>query len=120
LHLLTDLLRFDGSLIVFGFPELTRAFLAKAQMLGGDELLKKLRSHLYRVTGPAAREYKDGIRDKEQDYVESEALKAAEVFASDALLGPFYRWIVEMEQQDRFWHKAQSEAEMANLECDLS
>ncbi len=52
----------------------------------------------------------------EDDYVEAEALKAAEAHAFDLTLGPLHRGIVEKEQRDRVWRKARSEAERAARE----
>jgi hypothetical protein len=51
-----------------------------------------------------------------QTPVEAEAAKAAEIYAADEVLGPFYRWIVGIEQQNRLLHKLQSEAQMAALD----
>ncbi len=116
LERLTELLQFDGSLIVFRFPELTRSFLARAQILGGEVLLTEIRARLRASPGPTVRSYTNGVLDPEDDFVEAEALKAAETHASDPLLGPFYRRIVEVEQNHRVGHKARSEAEMAALD----
>jgi hypothetical protein len=49
----------------------------------------------------------------ELDYVEAEAAKAAETHATDELLGPFYRWIFEIEQRNRLMNRMRSESEMA-------
>ena len=116
LRALAGLLRFDGSLLIFRFPELARTFLAKAQTMGGDELLASLRSGLYAACRAGVRGFTNGVLDRENDYLEAEAAKAAETHASDLVLGPFYRWIIEMEQRDRLWHKARWEAEEAALE----
>jgi hypothetical protein len=53
---------------------------------------------LYHGCGPQSRAYTNGILDKNLDFVEAEAIKAAEAHATDDFLGPFYRWIVEVEQ----------------------
>jgi hypothetical protein len=50
------------------------------------------------------------------DYVEAEAARAAETQATDEFLGPFFRWIVEIEQKDRLLHKLHSEAAMAAMD----
>jgi hypothetical protein len=113
---LAQLLRFEGSLIIFRYPEITRAFLNRARMLGGDQLCLKMRVELHSGCGPQTRSYTNGILDKETDYVEAEAGRAAEAHASDELLGPFYRWIVEVEQKERLMHKLRSDAEMASLD----
>ena len=72
-----------------------------------------MRVELYSGCGPQGRSYSNGILDKELDYVEVTAAKAAEAHATDELLGPFYRWIVEVEQKERLVHKMQAEAAMA-------
>jgi hypothetical protein len=113
---LAQLLRFEGSLLVFRFPEITRAFLERGRGLGGDPLYKKMRVELYTGCGPQTRSYSNGIPDKETDYVEAEARKAAEAHAQDELLGSFYRWIVQIEQKERVLHKLRSDAEMASLD----
>ena len=43
------------------------------------------------------------------------AVKAAESHAEHPILGPFYRWIVEVEQKDRMNHQMQAANDMANL-----
>jgi hypothetical protein len=116
LFLLAGLPRFEGSLIIFRFPDLTRAFLKKAKKMGGQELYEKIRASLYSGCGPQTRSFTNGTLDKDLDYVEAEAAKAAEAHAADEWLGPFYRWIVEIEQQNRLMHKMRSEAEMVALD----
>jgi hypothetical protein len=113
---LPQLLRFEGSLIIFRFPEITRAFLNRARLLGGDQLYRKMCQELHSGCGPQTRSYTNGIPDKVTDYVEAEAGKAAEAHAQDELLGSFYRWIVEIEQKERVLHKLRSDAEMAALD----
>lgn len=75
-----------------------------------------MRVELYSGCGPQTLAYSNGILDKELDYVEAGAAKAAEAQASDELLGPFYRWIVEVEQKERLMHKMQADAEIASLD----
>jgi hypothetical protein len=116
LSLLVELLRFDGSLLIFRFPEIPRALLTKAKLLGGKKLFEIIREGLYRGCGPQTRAYGSGALDAELDYVESEAVKAAEAHANDELLGPFYRWIVEAEQKERLMHKMDYECEMSALD----
>ncbi|MGO8764934.1 MAG: hypothetical protein ACLQSR_07335 [Limisphaerales bacterium] len=113
LLLLAALLKFEGSLIIFRFPDLTRAFLARAKSLGGQVLYEKVRTSLYTGCGPQTRSYSSGVLDKDLDYVEAEAVKAAENHAKDEVLGPFYRWIVEIEQTNRLVHKSHAETAMA-------
>lgn len=113
LKALVDLIGFGGSLVVFRFADLTRAYLIKAEALGGVELAAEVRAKLVSATGPSVRAYTDGRLDREYDYVEAEAAKAAERHASDPLLGPFYRWIVRWEQSHRLWEKARVDAQVA-------
>jgi hypothetical protein len=113
---LAQLLRFEGSILIFRFPEITRAFLNRALILGGDALCQKIRVELHSGCGPQTRSYSNGILDKETDYIEAEAAKAAEAHASDELLGPFFRWIVEVEQKERLLHKTLADTEMACLD----
>jgi hypothetical protein len=116
LSLLVRLLKFDGSLIIFRFPELTKSFLRKAKKLGGQQLYDTISAGLYAGCGPQIRTFTNGKLDEKLDYVESEAAKAAEIHAADEWLGPFYRWIVEIEHKNRLMNKMRSEAEMADLD----
>jgi hypothetical protein len=116
LRWLAQLLKFEGSLIIFRFPEITRAFLLRARALGGDELWQTIWAELYSACGPLVRSYSEGILNKQSDYVEAEAARAAEAHASDALLGPFYRWIVSNEQQQRLRIRMVAQAESAALD----
>jgi len=113
---LAQLLKLEGSLIIFHFPEITRMFLRRALTLGGTQLRHRIRVELYSGCGPQTRLYSNGILEKELDYVEAAAMKAAEAHATDELLGPFYRWIVQVEQKERLMHKMQSDAAMASLD----
>lgn len=113
LSLLVALLKFEGSVVIFRFPDLTRAFLTRARSLGGQVLYDKIRASLYTSCGPQVRSFTNGVLDKELDYIEAEAVKAADSHSKDEILGPFYRWIVEIEQRDRLIHKMHNEAEMA-------
>jgi hypothetical protein len=109
------IIRFEGSLVVFRFPALTRALLSRAQTLGG-RTAEKMRSALYAASGPQFRLYSQGALDGRLDYVQAEAVKAAQAHAEDEVLGPFYRWIAEVEQRDRLMHKLHAEAAMASLD----
>ena len=113
LHTLTGLIQFEGSLIIFRFPDLTRTFLKNARRLGGQKLYEEMRLNLYSGCGPRVREFTNGVLDKHFDYVEAEAAKAAEAHANDEELGPFYRWIVEIEQKNRLMNKMRGETAMA-------
>ena len=110
---LARLLGFDGSLIVFREPDVTRAFLQRANELAGLTGIKEVRSDLYSSCGPQTRGYTAGELDKEDDYVEAEAAKAAAAHQNDAVLAPFYQWIVEAEQRDKAWNRARIAAETA-------
>jgi hypothetical protein len=114
---LLELLHFNGSLIVVRFPEITRAVLRRAATLGGAEAEGQTRSRLYVISGPASRGYTGGELNREDDYLEAEALKAAERHRDDEVLGRFYRWVVECEQKDRQWHRNEAAADMAELEA---
>ena len=116
LRQLLDLLNFNGSLIAFRFPEITRAFLQRADEMGDANGAKRIQSALYGISGPATRGYTGGELDPEHDYLEAEALKSAERHRDDPLLGPFYRWVVEVEQKDRQWNRDDCTASMAQLE----
>ena len=106
---LRSLISFDGSLIVFGYPEITELFLRSAIKLGGEDGLKEIRAELYGATGPKVRGYENGRLEKEYDYVEAAAEKAAKEHELNDLLGPFYRWIVEREQADKLRSRMRSE-----------
>jgi hypothetical protein len=73
-----------------------------------------MRVELHSGCGPQARSCTNDILDKETDYVGAEAAKAAEAHASDELLGSFYRWIVQVEHEERLLHKVHSDATMAS------
>jgi hypothetical protein len=113
---LLDLLHFNGSLVAFRFPEITRAFLQRAHEVGGANGAKRIQSALYGISGPVTRGYTGGELNPEHDYLEAEALKSAEGHRDDPMLGPFYRWIVEREQEDRQRNRDDYTASMAELE----
>jgi hypothetical protein len=117
-HLLrvAELLHFGGSLIVFRHPEIARAFLDCARAIGSTAGEERMRARLYIVSGPESRGYTGGELNREDDYLEAEALKCAERHRDDDVLGPFYRWVVECEQKDRQWHRNEAAASMAELE----
>lgn len=113
---LTDLIRFDGSLLIFTHPELTRTFLAKAEELEGAQGRQKMESRLYAISGPRTRGYTNGILDARYDYMEAAALKAADAHADDPLLGVFYRWIAALERDDRETQKRLADASMTAMD----
>lgn len=113
---LNQLISFDGSLIVFRLPAVTRAFLQRAHALAGDEGVKEIRSSLYVGCGPRGRSFTEGALDEDSDYVEAEAVRAAEANAHDPDLGSFYRWIVEIEQRDREQLRLRHEADITEFD----
>ncbi len=116
LQQLLDLMHFSGSLVAFRFPEITRAFLQRADEMGDANGAKRIQRALYAISGPATRQYTGAELDPDYDYLEVEALKSAERHRDDPMLGPFYRWVVECEQKDRQWHRDDYTASMAELE----
>ncbi len=113
---LMEVIHFDGSLIIFFFPDFAKAVLQQAEDLKGVEGYERMRSTLYVVSGPRGRSRTNGELDKEEDYVEAEAVKSATTHAGDPVLGPFYRWIVEVEQHERDQNRKRYQADMASLD----
>ena len=111
-----EIIHFDGSLIIFRYPDLTRAVLAKATDLGGAKGYERTRASLYTMSGPSGRSFTNGELAKESDYMEAEAIKAAEAHSQDALLGPFFRWIVEIERHDREDNLRRYRTDMASMD----
>ena len=107
-------IHFDGSLIVFFFPDLTKAILQRAEDIEGVEGYERMRRTLYAVSGPLSRSGTNGELDKDDDYVEAEAIKAATTHAADSVLGPFYRWIIQVEQHARDQSRRLYQANMAS------
>lgn len=101
LRSLVDVVKFDGSLIIFKFPEVAGAFLKAAENIDGITGVKRMQSSLYSASGPHGRSYTNGNLDPGYDYLEANALKAAEGYPEDPLLGPFYRWIAQVERDER-------------------
>ena len=94
-------------------PDLTRRFLTRARELAGYE---EIRAALYCATGPQTTSWTDGELKEEDDYVEAEALKAAELHANDPELHPFFRWIAECEQSHKRRERTEHELRMRELE----
>jgi len=94
-------------------PEVARAYIERARQVGGDEGERRIKSSLYVGCGPHGKSYTGGVINKDDDYVEAEAAKAATAHANDSVLGPFYRWIVEIEQRDRENTRLRHESDMA-------
>ncbi len=111
-----EILHFDGSLVIFRQPELTRTILSKARDLDGAKGYENIRSNLYVISGPSCRGFSNGELDRDSDYVEAEAIKDAASHAQDPILGPFYRWIVEVEQHERARNRRWHQADMAAMD----
>lgn len=116
LRRLIEILHFNGSLIVFRFPDLARLILRRAEELTGTDGYERMRAALWTISGPQGRSYSNGELDKESDYVEAEAIKAAATHAVDAILGPFYRWIVDCERHERERSRRIYQSNMAALD----
>ena len=101
LHDLVSLIEFKGSLIIIRVPEVAKAFLIKAKALAGDDGCERIGSSLYVASGSDGRSYTNGKLKSEDDYLEAEAVKAAKEHADDPVLEPYYRKIIEYEQNDR-------------------
>lgn len=106
-------LSFRGSLMIFRQTDLARRFLRRARELGAYE---RIRSALYAATGPQSTSWTNGEMKKEDDYVEAEALKAAELHSSDPELCPFFRWIAECEASEKRRARTEYEMQMRELE----
>ena len=94
-------------------PNLTRRFLTRARELGGFD---EIRFALYCATGPQGTGWTNGEMNKDDDYVEAEALKAAEQHAHDLELHPFFRWMAECEQSQKSRERTEHELRMRELE----
>lgn len=116
LRQLIEILHFEGSLIVFNYPDLTRLILRKAEDFDGTKGFERMRVSLWIVSGPRGRSYSNGELDKNQDYLEAEAIKAATTHAADNILGPFFRWIAERERDQREESRKMYQASMAAMD----
>jgi hypothetical protein len=113
LHWVTSFLSFQGSLMIFRQPDLTRRFLTRARELGAYD---QIRSALYIATGPHSTGWTNGEMNQEDDYVEAEAIKAAEAHAGDPELYPFFHWIAEFEKSEKRRAKTEYELRMRSLD----
>jgi hypothetical protein len=111
-----EIIHFDGSLVIFRYPDLTTAVLAKATDLDGTKGYERMRAALHAITGPSGRTFANGELAAESDYVEAEAIKAAEVHAKDPGLGPFFRWMVEIERHERAQNRRRYQADMTAMD----
>jgi len=106
-------LSFHGSLMVFRLPNLTRRLLVRARELSGYEDVREL---LYWATCPQTTSWSNGTLAKEDDYVETEAIKAAETHANDPELLSFFGWIAERVQAEKRKARADHELRMRDWE----
>lgn len=113
---LMEVIHFDGSLVIFRFPELTKIILRRAEDLEGVEGYERMRALLWVVSGPKSRSGTNGELDKDKDYVEAEAVKSADAHAADTVLGPFYRWIADAERHEREESRKRYQADMAAMD----
>lgn len=113
---LIEIFHFEGSLIVFRFPYLTKLILIQAAELDGTGGYERMRASLWIVSGPRGRSYCNGELDKDYDYVEAEAIKAAATHAADEILGPFYRWVEERERHQREESRKMYQTSMASMD----
>lgn len=113
---LVEVFHFQGSLVVFRYPNLTRQILRRAEDFAGTKGFERMRASLWVISGPRSRSYSNGELDKEQDYLEAEAIKAAATHAADEMLGPFFRWIAERERDQREESRKMYRANMAAMD----
>jgi hypothetical protein len=113
---LVEILHFDGSLVFFRIPRLTKLILSQAEDLSGTDGYKRMRSSLLALSGPVTRSFSNGELDQDSDFVEAEAIKAASTHAADDILGPFYRWIAEAERHDRERSRKLYQASLASMD----
>ncbi|WP_145929086.1 ATP-binding protein [Termitidicoccus mucosus] len=113
---LVEVLHFEGSLVVFRYPDLTWKILRKAEDFDGTKGFERMRASLWVVSGPRSRSYSNGELDKNQDYLEAEAIQAAANHAADPVLGLFFRWIAERERDQREESRKIYQANMAAMD----
>lgn len=113
LRWVTRCLSFRGSLMIFRQPELTRQFLNRARELNGVE---DIRAALCCATGSHATGWTNGKLNETDDYVETEAIKAAELHAHDEELHLFFREIAEAEQSHKRRMRIEHELRMRELD----
>lgn len=99
LESLIETMKFEGSMIIFREPELTRKILHEISRLALGET-ERLIWYLGHTASPQMRGYTNHELNPEHRYYREEAAKAAAVHATDPNLGPFYREIVKAEDGD--------------------
>ena len=105
---LADLTAFDGSLIVFRYPDLTEAILRAARAFSSSTY-DQVTMTLLRGAGPRMRAYTSGQLDESYRYLRSSAEEAVAIHERNPILAPFYRRILEVEIRDADWHRQELE-----------
>ncbi|MEY4485091.1 MAG: hypothetical protein RL693_2543, partial [Verrucomicrobiota bacterium] len=111
LVVIASLLDFEGSLLVFRYPNLTEAILKKARTFGvdaHDHITRKL----IHGAGPGIRSYTNNELNPEHRYLRTEAEKAVQVHESNQTLRSFYEKILEMEIRDEESNRARQDSMM--------
>lgn len=107
----TELIRFEGSLVIFSYPELTKAILTKARSFG-PESYNRVVWMIIGSAGPQMRAYSNGELDPEYRYLRQEAEKAVQIHQSDPVLGPFFQKVLENEINDAQRNRLERESEL--------
>ncbi len=107
---LTKLIKFERSLIIFQYPELTRLFLIQSEKLGYENLMDEMQWELYFSCNPNSHTNTKSILNEKNSFLELTAIKATEKYHSDILLNPFYRWIADIEETERVSLKMRHES----------
>jgi hypothetical protein len=99
-------LDFEGSMLIFQEPDLTREILIRARTVAPDQF-----DHLCWQLGfsasPKMRSYQGHELDPRYHYYRDAAAKAAVIYEKDAELGPLYRGIERAEEADAARHRHQ-------------
>lgn len=109
---LIDVLKFNGSMLIFQQPDLVKDLLRKIRVLAparSEELGHSLRDS----AAPGMRGYTNHELDAEYRYYREAAVKAAEVHARDPELAAFYREIIRTEDADAARQRRWAELETA-------
>lgn len=100
-----------GSLRVFQESGFVKELLQKAVGYPPDDE-KRIRTGL--VPDCPFRGYSNGQLDPKYDYLLEEARKAASAHAGDPILRHFYDFVIQLELQDREWHRETYQNQMLN------
>lgn len=98
LRRIVGLIHYQGSTMIFRYPDLIRALLEKIGKLPRKDR-KLLEARLHRSAD--ARSYSNGEMDAEHGYFLAEAEKAVAKHANDPVLRPFYEAVIAEEKRDR-------------------